>query len=304
MNPPPVGSVPRMRRPKSPVADPPVAGAAREEPGAPLEAVLSDALAHRPWREPDYKSENLALVGLARSLSESPQRILQMLAEAILDVTDADSAGLSLLTVIDGETRFYWPAIAGVWKPHVGGGTPRDFGPCGDVLDANGPLLFCHLERRYTYFRPVMPPAVECLLVPFAAGSKPVGTIWALAHDERRKFDAEDLRLMQSLGQFASAAYEVLRRLGDIVVPVPGEASEGVEPLHVKLSPRERECITLLVAGHTYRETARRLSVTTKTVETYRRRLMKKLGLRNRADLVSFAARNGLLHAGPVSAAD
>ena len=49
--------------------------------------------------------------------------------------------------------------IAGVWKPHIGGGTPRDFGPCGDVLDQNRPLLFRHLERRYTYFQAVTPPA-------------------------------------------------------------------------------------------------------------------------------------------------
>src|SRR5260370_28340034 len=30
-----------------------------------------------------------------------------------------------------------WAAIAGAWQPHIGGGTPRDFGPCGDVLDRN-----------------------------------------------------------------------------------------------------------------------------------------------------------------------
>src|SRR5260370_11011384 len=50
----------------------------------------------------------------------------------------------------------------------------------------------------YSYFLPVTPPAVECLLVPFHVGGKAVGTIWALLHDDRRKYDAEDERLMNT----------------------------------------------------------------------------------------------------------
>jgi len=38
---------------------------------------------------------------------------------------------------------------------------------------------------------------------------KAVGTIRAIAHDHRRKFDAEDERLLQSLGTFASSAYQI-----------------------------------------------------------------------------------------------
>src|SRR5207245_8070454 len=77
----------------------------------------------------------------------------------------SDSAGVSLLTTDDGGKRFYWPAIAGRWKPHIGGGTPRDFGPCGDVLDRNIPLLMRHIEWRYTYFQPVTPPVEEFLFM-------------------------------------------------------------------------------------------------------------------------------------------
>ncbi len=177
---------------------------------APLESVLcTEELHRRPARLPDHEKENRALVTLARALAESPRTILQVLADTILEVFEADSAGLSLLTTLDGGKRFYWPAIAGVWKPHIGGGTPRDFGPCGDVLDRNVPLLFRHFERRYAYFLPVTPPVEECLLVPFYVEGKAVGTIWAIAHDERRKFDAEDERLLTSLGTFASSAYQI-----------------------------------------------------------------------------------------------
>ena len=139
--------------------------------------------------------------------------MLQTLAEILLDVCQAGSAGVSLLTTEDGGRRFYWPAIAGSWKPHIGGGTPRDFGPCGDVLDRNSPLLFNHVERRYTYFKPVTPPVEEALLVPFHVGGKAVGTIWVVAHDDHRKFDAEDLRIMNSLGRCAASAYQALLSL-------------------------------------------------------------------------------------------
>src|SRR6202521_5257021 len=133
-----------------------------------LESVLcTEELQRRPLRPPDYEKENLALVALASALVDSSSSILQTLADTILDVCQAGSAGISLLTKDDGGKRFYWPAIAGKWKPHIGGGTPRNFGPCGDVLDRDVPLLFRHVERRYSYFQPVTPSVQEALLVPF-----------------------------------------------------------------------------------------------------------------------------------------
>ena len=180
----------------------------------PLESILcTEKLRNRGSRLPDYKKENSALVALAHALADSPRTILQTLADTILEVCQADSAGISLLTQDDGGKRFYWPAISGRWKPHIGGGTPRDFGPCGDVLDRNTALLFTHVERRYTYFQPITPPVEECLLVPFYVEGKAVGTIWAIAHNQRRKFDAEDERLMNSLGTFASSAFQVVSSL-------------------------------------------------------------------------------------------
>lgn len=177
-----------------------------------LESILcTDELDRRSKRSPDYETENRALAALAQAMADSPRTILQTLADTILEVFKCDSAGISLLA--KDEKRFYWPAIAGVWKPHIGGGTPRDFGPCGDVLDRNIPLMFRHVERRYDYFQPVTPLIEECLLVPFYVSGKAVGTIWAIAHDQRRKFDAEDRRQLVSLGRFASSAYQVVESL-------------------------------------------------------------------------------------------
>ena len=195
-------------------------------PQASLESILcTEELQRRTSRPPDYEKENRALVALVSALADSPSTIFQTLAETIQDITECDSAGLSLLTV-DGKTpdacgqRFYWPAIAGMWNPHVGGGTPRNFGPCGDVLDQNRTLLFRHFERRYPYLLPVIPAAEECLPVPFYVAGKAVGTIWAIMHSDRREFDAEDDRVMASLGKFASSAYQALKHIEDLKIQV------------------------------------------------------------------------------------
>jgi hypothetical protein len=98
------------------------------EGAASLDSILcTEELQRRPSRPPDHAKENAALVALVNALAESRHTILEILAETILRVTDSDSSGLSLLTS-DGATpddegqRFYWPAIKGMWKEHVGAG--------------------------------------------------------------------------------------------------------------------------------------------------------------------------------------
>ena len=61
-------------------------------------------------------------------------------------------------------------------------------------------LLFTHWERRYPYLNNAMPLAEEGLLVPFYVNGVAVGTIWTIAHRSHRKFDAEDQRLLESMG--------------------------------------------------------------------------------------------------------
>ena len=198
---------------RDPVA-PGLPGGPRVEGRVPLEAIVfTDELKRRPTRSPDHKAENRALVRLARVLADAPRSVLQTLVDTLVEVFTAGSAGVSLLRN-DGES-FLWAALAGQWQPQVDGGTPRHFGPCGDVLDCDAPILFKHPERRYPHLLPVLPPAKEWLLFPFHVNGKAVGTIWMVAHDEGRQFDAEDLRQLESLGRFASAAFQSLRCLDD-----------------------------------------------------------------------------------------
>lgn len=76
---------------------------------------------------------------------------------------------------------------------------------------------------------------------------------------------------------------------------LPAASGEGPANPWDLLSEREREVLILVARGHTSAEIAEQLTLSPKTVETYRSRGMEKLGLRSRAALVQFALARGLL---------
>lgn len=71
---------------------------------------------------------------------------------------------------------------------------------------------------------------------------------------------------------------------------------EARSPLDA-LSTRELQVLRKLALGHTNREIAESYSISVKTVDTYRLRLLKKLNLRNNAELSRFAIQNHLIEA-------
>lgn len=75
----------------------------------------------------------------------------------------------------------------------------------------------------------------------------------------------------------------------DVVLP------KSQEPEIPALSEREREVLHLLARGHTNQQVADHLCIGVKSVETYKARLMDKLGLKGRAELVRYALTHGLL---------
>ena len=177
----------------------------------PLDAVIStEALIHRTARKPDFEALSNALIRLAKSLVSSPSGILQELVQSALELCSAHSAGISLLEEENGKMIFRWHAIAGRLAPHLWGTTPREFSPCGTVLDTDAVQLMSGLDRHFTYLATVEPRVVEALLIPFHVGGVAAGTIWVISHDRARQFDAEDARVITVLGEFASAAYQAL----------------------------------------------------------------------------------------------
>src|SRR5262249_62250525 len=82
----------------------------------------------------------------------------------------------------------------------------------GPVVAPTPPCLITHPDRHSTYAPTVPSPIAEALLIPSHDCGEPAGTIWVIAHDDTRKFDAEDRRLLTSLGRFAANAYQLLNQ--------------------------------------------------------------------------------------------
>lgn len=80
--------------------------------------------------------------------------------------------------------------------------------------------------------------------------------------------------------------------------PIPITTAKGKANLLTTLSEREREVLIQIAQGHTNQAIADRLDLSVKTVESYRARLMTKLGLQNRAELTQLAIEAGLLTSG------
>lgn len=76
---------------------------------------------------------------------------------------------------------------------------------------------------------------------------------------------------------------------------LPESQSRNNDDTWNSLSDREQEILRMVALGHTSAEIAEQLSLSAKTIETYRARGMEKLGLRTRAALVRFALQKGLI---------
>mgnify|MGYP003574406185 CR=1 FL=1 len=78
-----------------------------------------------------------------------------------------------------------------------------------------------------------------------------------------------------------------------LVVDTEGKA--GLKTVSQQLTNREREVCKLLALGHTVPEIAAMIGISRKTVDVHKTRLMKKLAVHNRAELVTYAMKNGLV---------
>ena len=70
-----------------------------------------------------------------------------------------------------------------------------------------------------------------------------------------------------------------------------GDSSGPREPL----SPREQQVLKLLAEAHANREISELLGLSEKTVEHHRSSILRKLGMRDRVELVRYAIRRGLV---------
>jgi two-component system invasion response regulator UvrY len=101
---------------------------------------------------------------------------------------------------------------------------------------------------------------------------------------------AAAVRKVSRRGTYVSPS--VLEKMTERMVMPQEEAPESV------LSNREMQVLVRLAHGDTSREVSEELCLSLSTVETYRSRVLEKLGLRNNSDITRFAIRRGLIDAG------
>lgn len=95
------------------------------------------------------------------------------------------------------------------------------------------------------------------------------------------------IRKVARKGVYVSPA--IMEKMVSRMGQTPEDAPESV------LSDREMQVLLRLAKGSTTREVSQSLSLSVSTVETYRSRILEKLGLRNNSDLTRFAIRRGLI---------
>jgi DNA-binding NarL/FixJ family response regulator len=113
---------------------------------------------------------------------------------------------------------------------------------------------------------------------------------------------AQGYVLKESAGDEVVDAIRALRagkrylshRITETVIDDYLREGTNVSPLD-SLSLRERDVLQLVVEGRTNAAIAQALSLSPKTVETYRARIMKKLKVRDTVELVKFSMRHGLI---------
>lgn len=110
---------------------------------------------------------------------------------------------------------------------------------------------------------------------------------------------AADAELVSAIRAVAGGGTYLHREHVAILLQGTGETGEDVvdaqREVYEALSARERQVLQLVALGHTNQQVADSLCLSIKTVETYRGRLMRKLGLATRAALVRYALDQGLL---------
>jgi hypothetical protein len=167
---------------------------------------LSDeaAYADRPLRARNSLLQLEGLQRLASALVESPESILQELAEAAVRICGADSAGVSIEREDKTDADYYqWVATAGVYSSFLNASLPIYPSACTVCLTRGTPQLFQVHKRFFDILGVEAAIVKDGILLPWEADDMR-GTIFVISHSREQAFDIEDLRLMQIFRNFAA----------------------------------------------------------------------------------------------------
>lgn len=100
--------------------------------------------------------------------------------------------------------------------------------------------------------------------------------------------------LLQAIETVRSGRFYVSAEGMQVLAKKQAKGQETAQTEQI-LSERELEVLSYIARGYTCREIGEQLYLSTRTVETYRMRIMHKLQLKNRAELVNYAAKHGII---------
>ena len=119
----------------------------------------------------------------------------------------------------------------------------------------------------------------------------------ALGYVEKQVLDVELFIAVRTVaqGQRYLSADNAQHLLDSLLVTEGQEVPNPSDPYRL-LSAREREVLKLIVRGHSMIQIGELLHLSVKTIDTYKTRLMEKLGCGRKSELVEYAIKNGLLN--------
>lgn len=182
-----------------------------------LDLQNDSAFLKRRLHSRDGAGQMEAMQRLAAAFVESPETILQELVNAAVKLCGADSAGISIERENATEENFYhWIATAGVYSPFLDASLPRYPSACTICLERGLPQHFRVSQRFFDIIGVEAALVTDGLLLPWQV-EEMRGTIFVISHCTTEAFDAEDLRLMQVLSNFAAMGVRQHRQQAALV---------------------------------------------------------------------------------------
>ncbi|MBL8095606.1 MAG: response regulator transcription factor [Anaerolineales bacterium] len=201
---------------------------------------------------------------------------LRTLLESEFDIDVIGEAGNGVEAVAAAQALLPTVVVMDISMPEMDGleATRRIRATCPDTHIL---ILTVHAQERYLF--PVL---------------KAGGSGYVL----KSTVDTELIEAIRAVATGGAFLYPSAQRM--VLEDYLARTRSGAEQdAYERLSEREREVLKLLALGHTAAEIAEQLSLSPKSVETYRARIMEKLDLDSRPALVKYALARGLLTDGP-----
>jgi PAS domain S-box-containing protein len=168
---------------------------------------ITAELAGRPGAAPDPSVQRAAEKELSAMLVREPAGAPDAIVGVARSLCGAASAGM---TVLAGDDRVRWRAVAGALADHAGATWPRAGSPCGLALDRKTPILVDGSSASGP-LSAVEPALVEMLAVPFGLDAAPAGALWIARHPGDPPLTAAQAAVLDRLGDFAAIALEPRR---------------------------------------------------------------------------------------------